>query len=987
MPIQQGGTFTPSNRIVSAGVFTRELDQSFLAQGVESIGGVIVGPFTKGPGFAPTVIRSQGDLESVFGVPNGKLYAPFTSEKYLAEQGVVTVVRVGGLTGYQQKEPLIISAIPGQYNRIAESGSMSGSVVNATFTSGSNVLFGSLIGTFAAGIYSGSQIEVGTVSGSLTGVQMSGSTFVSGTLTSATIYSPQIPSVGSVTITGKVTSTILCGNTVYNFAGSVNGNYGSFDLLTWTPDGIPSLDNCGNIVTGSGKNEVVLAVLANTAFDTGQNLYGFSGSVLTPSVTTALTSNYAVTLNSTWLNSETNALASASYGSYSFSIDPSSPSYLVNVFGTNPEAGFIPVSATTKKQVAYVYKNFEYVTSEILADMMANGTWKIKIATGGNTTTDFEDGVTPDVGDSSFALTNAFTPWVNSQVVARSGSNETKYNLFKVHTLSDGTTANTEYKIEVSNVKLAGTVPGSEYGSFTLVVRQYADTDVKPVYVEQFTNLNLNPDSADFIARRIGDRYTYINNNGKILEFGDYSNQSRAIRVEMTTVPYPVTSVPYGFDAYASPIGGDFATLGKLTSMQYTNASSYSLQPGKYASGVIFQPAPGTADAELVSLYPQGSSEGAELDNKQFFAPIPRYASSICNSSFDLENDAGLAPIYDPTTEQTNVKKRKFLFGFQGGFDGQSPSVPILTGNDIIATNQQGMNCSVNTSIGSYAYAQALNALSNADEFDINLIALPGINYSYNPYIVTKTIEMCENRGDVFYIMDISPNMAAGQASIDTVNLKAEQFDTNYAATYYPWLKIIDTNTNKIIAVPPSVVLPAVYAANDRDGAEWFAPAGLNRGGIPSAVQVCDRLTHADRDSLYLARINPIAAFPGQGINVWGQKTLQVKPSALDRINVRRLLISLKKFIASSSKYLVFEQNTAVTRNKFLNIVNPYLQSVQQRAGLYAFKVVMDDSNNTPDLVDRNILYGQIYIQPTKTAEYVIIDFNVMPTGASFSNG
>jgi phage tail sheath protein FI len=186
------------------------------------------------------------------------------------------------------------------------------------------------------------------------------------------------------------------------------------------------------------------------------------------------------------------------------------------------------------------------------------------------------------------------------------------------------------------------------------------------------------------------------------------------------------------------------------------------------------------------------------------------------------------------------------------------------------------------------------------------------------------------------------------------------------------------------MAVPPSVVMMSVYAANDKVAAEWFAPAGLNRGGIPTAVSVADRLTHTERDTLYEGHVNPIAAFPGQGVVAWGQKTLQRNPSALDRVNVRRLLIALKKFIASSSRFLVFEQNVATTRQRFLNIVNPYLESVQQRSGVYAFKVVMDDSNNTPDLVDRGILYGQIYIQPTRTAEMIVLDFNVLPTGATF---
>jgi phage tail sheath protein FI len=201
---------------------------------------------------------------------------------------------------------------------------------------------------------------------------------------------------------------------------------------------------------------------------------------------------------------------------------------------------------------------------------------------------------------------------------------------------------------------------------------------------------------------------------------------------------------------------------------------------------------------------------------------------------------------------------------------------------------------------------------------------------------------------------------------------------------YWPWVKIADPDLNKNVWVPASVVIPGVYAFNDRVAAPWFAPAGLNRGGIDVAVQAERKLTQSNRDDLYDANVNPLASFPNTGIVVYGQKTLQKKSSALDRVNVRRLMIAAKKYIASASKFLVFEQNTAVTRNRFLNIVNPYFEDVQQRQGLYAFKVVMDDSNNTPDVIDRNQMVGQIFLQPTKTAEFIVIDFNILPTGAAF---
>ena len=262
------------------------------------------------------------------------------------------------------------------------------------------------------------------------------------------------------------------------------------------------------------------------------------------------------------------------------------------------------------------------------------------------------------------------------------------------------------------------------------------------------------------------------------------------------------------------------------------------------------------------------------------------------------------------------------------------------------------------------------------------MIVTPGVIHEYHPSITNKAIDVAEARADAFYVMDGS----RWGRSVDNAIEDIKALDTNYAATYYPWVKIQDINTNKPTWVPPSVVLPAVIANTDRVSHEWFAPAGLNRGGLGQfgVLEAKTRLTHSERDDLYENRINPIASFPAQGVVVFGQKTLQGKPSALDRINVRRLLIRLRKFIASSSRYLVFEQNTATTRNRFLGIVNPFLEQVQANSGLTAFRVVMDESNNTPDVVDRNQLVGQIFIQPTRTAEFIVLDFVVQPTGATF---
>jgi phage tail sheath protein FI len=241
-------------------------------------------------------------------------------------------------------------------------------------------------------------------------------------------------------------------------------------------------------------------------------------------------------------------------------------------------------------------------------------------------------------------------------------------------------------------------------------------------------------------------------------------------------------------------------------------------------------------------------------------------------------------------------------------------------------------------------------------------------------------ISTCEGRGDAIAVVDTKLYGAV----VSSAATAAAGQNSNYAATYWPWIQLYSSALGKAVWCPPSTVMGGVYAFNDQVAASWFAPAGLNRGGVPSVLRAERKLSQSDRDNLYTANVNPLATFPGEGVVVFGQKTLQKKQTALDRVNVRRLLIALKDYIGQVANNLVFEQNTNVTRNRFLSQVNPYMESVVQRQGLYAYKVVMDESNNTPDVIDRNQLVGQIYIQPTKTAEFIILNFNVQPTGATF---
>jgi hypothetical protein len=542
----------------------------------------------------------------------------------------------------------------------------------------------------------------------------------------------------------------------------------------------------------------------------------------------------------------------------------------------------------------------------------------------------------------TFDAQEAVTPYIKSQTI--SGD---RYNLFQIETIGAGNTANTKVKIAISNIKAAGSVNGTDYGTFTLVVRGYSDTNKKKNVLETYSNVNLDPNSPNYISRVIGDRKRIISSTGKITETGDWVNNSKYIRIKNLNESAPVQAVPFGHAAYQLPISASAGVGALIPAVTFVSASS-----------TVF----GGIDLD------------GNTDNSIYIKPIPTGAGVGSNSVFGLDASNGGTLTVGDTTAQ-------FVVAFQEGFDGMNPTTPIYTGTNIIAGNSQGFNLSTSLSSGSVAYGKHISALSNADEFDINMVVTPGVIRRLHTSVVTSVLDMVEQRDDCFYIMDTN---AAGD-SISQATTQADAIDSNMTATYYPWIKTIDVNTNKLISVPPSVLLPGVFAANDRVAAEWFAPAGLNRGGLIGAVSVLNRLTQSEKDTLYEGKVNPIVQFPGQGIVVFGQKTLQDKPSALDRINVRRLLLTVRKYIASTSRYLVFEQNTAETRNRFLNIVNPYLESIQQRQGLYAFRVVMDDSNNTPDVIDRNIMKGAIYLQPTRTAEFIQIDFNILPTGAAFN--
>ena len=426
------------------------------------------------------------------------------------------------------------------------------------------------------------------------------------------------------------------------------------------------------------------------------------------------------------------------------------------------------------------------------------------------------------------------------------------------------------------NIRWQITSVNTSSGVFSLAIRRGNDTANRPIVLEQYNNINLDPFSPNYISRAIGDLTSNVVTEGAdtfLQESGSFRNISSYVRVKSVNAPTP----------------------------NYFNND-------------------GSAKNEFTSSLPQlgsGSFDGAVGSN----IPAGRAAN---------------------------------FYQYISNLDSQG-----LIGDD---------------------YNTGIALLANQDDYQYNAISVPGLYQRGHATQITNVMNTAISRGDNIAVIDL---VDYNQPIAEVVN-QAGGIDNSYTATYWPWLQTIDPNSGQLVFVPPSTFIPGVYAFTDASSDPWFAPAGITRGGMGQVVRAERKLTSTNRDTLYEANVNPIATFPQQGVVVFGQKTLQKAASALDRVNVRRLLITLKGYISQIADNLVFEQNTIATRQNFLTQVNPYLESVQQRQGLYAFKVVMDESNNTPDVIDRNELIGQIFLQPTRTAEFIILDFNVLPTGATF---
>ncbi len=993
-----------AEQIISPGVFTRENDQSFLPAGIGAIGAAVVGPTLKGPAFVPTVINSFSDYVNVFGPMTDDTFVPHTVANYLRSAGTVTVTRVLAGGGYtydvsSNQQPVAI---------VAQTHATAHDALDLTGAAGTDLSF-----TITLPIADGGENDsTGTIilldTDQTTSPAATANTIAVGTsgTADAVITANTIDAINGVvnaTNTKVKQATSGVGQTgvigVEAFPGSSDteislrlthaGAGGNTGTVIATTSGVNVTS--GNAVAFTGGTDILLGVIKPSKATSTPDL-GDSAVELGPLGSQAIASGSFGLL----LKGQSGGSQATSGQRYTASMDPGAQDYLFTQINDNSSNSKTAVNAYDGTP-GFAYINFEAVQKQ----MVASGSMT------GNTLGNYQIGsgskinlipLSSDLVYSGNELSQtegysyASTPYIRSQFVDAS-KNTTK--LFRIHTLAHGSSCNKDYKVSISNQQTHADIDGvSQYTTFSLILRDYNDKDNGMSIVGAWNNLTLDPTDTNYIARVIGDQYPQYNDVlDKVELLGNYPPSQPYIRVEVASaVEDAATSpslLPKGFDAIKDPILGSAFTLN--SSIAIFPSASYE---GSQVVGGVY------SEDGFLGWMPTEKENGKH--NENWLAPLTDAATANVAGEFNVDNYHGhnnsnawsgsLSASIDSTGNSGPKNSQlKFTVPFQNGDDGIRPDVIRFTGGESTLSSEYttnnkiyGFDLSTATSAGTTGYNKALDILSNQDEYDINMLVLPGLNKRYHSTVTSKAITMAEGRGDCFYVMDVADK----DASIGTAITTISGTDSNYTATYYPWVKV-DGATRPIL-VPPSVVVPGAIAQSDAiaGGAEWFAPAGLNRGVLGRVRDVKIRLNQSERDRLYEAKINPIASFPGlSNPCIWGQKTLQSRATALNRINVRRLLIAVKKYIASSSRYLVFEQNTTATRNRFLNIVNPYLEGIQQGQGLYAFRVVMDESNNTPNVVDRNQLVGNIYLQPAKTAEFIVLDFNVLPTGATFDTG
>lgn len=945
------------NVFVSPGIYTSEKDISFITRqiGVTTLG--LVGETTIGPAFQPIFISNYGEFQSFFGGLNAtkvketgapQYELPYIAKSYLSQANQLFVTRILGFSGYDA----------GLAWAIALDGAMDPTTQGTTTTpapSASLITFTATTGTTSSitNFVSNSTVvqnlwDEGLLTTALNNIG-----------TQATGYTLSIP-----TLMYKDDNNVFTG-------ASININLISKVSTGTTITGVIS----GGTVNYSGTpytdidNQIVGVLRSRATIDSTTQLPSFE----------ITGGSYNIYFDTSTTESEENPLGdfaltgtSTLQGlfSYTASLDNTKMNYLPRVLGRTAQDG---------KTAVFLEEFFPNMLNDAIALDKVRGL-KQTLITYNDTFEDYKQEYQP-----------AQTPYVVSELRGNK-----VLRLFRLVTISDGNTANEQFKISIVNIK-----PDAK--EFDVLVRSFNDTDARPNVLESFSRCTMDPSSQNFVGRRIGtvDGLYASKSSYVLVELDEESDTSDAFPAGF--VGYPIRDYQSNTNTLAvNPIMtykksyGDFENKRKyylgLSDTQGIDSDffDYKGQP----SNLSYDAWTGLTDGYHMDI----DASGVTIDDVVLaygtggtYNPIFTFQTG--DAEFRTDNGLVGGP-YE------KIFARKFTFAPYGGFDGwdvyrtqrSNLDTFLVNGAKGIAGRTSGAfayrtlsNGDIGINSDYYAYLEAIRTFENPEAVNINVFATPGIDNVNNTNLIESTIEMVEEeRADTLYIMTTPDTTSGGDvmSAEDVVGLLDGQFDSNYSCTYWPWVQINDAENNVLIYVPPTRDVVRNIALTDNISFPWFATAGIQRGFV-DAIKARKKLTLAERDTLYENRINPIATFTSDGINIWGNKTLQVKESALNRINVRRLLLQARKLISAVSIRLLFEQNDSVVRNQFLGLVNPILDNIRSERGLTDFRVVL---SNSPEDIDRNQLTGQIFLKPTRALEFIQLEFVIMNTGASFTN-
>jgi len=833
-------------------------------------------------------------------------------------------------------------------------------------------------------------------------------------------------------------------------------NGGAYGLFVWLSSSLTVGEADGGSAIGTGS-------LAAVFYANSGSLITLSGNVIDGTAGTDITGGLATAINS---DSSNRLLAEINYATgpaastnattkqILFNFDDTSDDYIRNKFNTNPQLTAGPAGTFYPSSSYTGYWLGETFDQELRMMGVSANTSLIgaiyPIALSGAATT--------GLATMKQSFRNDTAGWFIGQDLGRAidFNPQLSQKLFRLRGRNQGAWLHENCKVSIEKIRQSNS-SATEYGTFSVVIRNLFDTDNNIEVMERFDNCTLDPASPNFIARKIGDMYhTWDTTSRRLKRYGEYANSSQLIYVEMNADvevgATDATLLPFGY--FAPP---KFSDLEQVTGLMTDTAGNPMSASFLYmGDGAITGSNKGfSMIAGVEGLFATASfnfpphrmrvsaSDGglSDLTNAYFGFSTTRTSTSTRSdknvgflgrllyqdfpddptngtiegvdgfgavfSMNDLSSSTnGYSYVSGSRANQTsagsyttilNAGYDQFTAPFWGGFDGLNIEVPDPFYNN-------GMTSATETT--SYAYntlKEAIDTVADPEFVNMNLLTTPGLT---NTALTQHMINISQERADTMALIDL-PNVyipaheqyeSNKSDRIGTtprnaaIALRNRAIDSSYGATFYPWVQTVDATTSQTVWIPPSVAMLGVLASSQAKSDVWFAPAGFNRGGLTDGAagipitNVTERVISKDRDILYEARINPIASFPSTGIVVFGQKTLQERQSALDRINVRRLVIYLKKQISILASQVLFEQNVQATWNRFKSMIEPFLANVKVQFGITDYKLILDESTTTPDLIDQNIMYAKIMIKPARAIEYIAIDFVVTSTGASFDD-